>query len=119
MLCSSSMVLDVTGLESMQAQAASGNESAAKQWLDTLDKALRGWTAYLQVMLPHVTHLACFEPDWHRLVHMLGELITMRHLEDTSGSRKVQAASRRASIPSWHAVVFFGCQCVCCRACSS
>jgi hypothetical protein len=66
------------------------DESAAQQqWLETLEKALRGWAAYLKAMLPRVMHLQCFERDWKRLMDVLKRLVAMEGLADDAGSRKV------------------------------
>lgn len=66
-------------------------DTFTKQWVETLEKALRGWTAYLKVMLIHVMHLPCFKEDWLTLVRVLKSLITMEHLPDDPRTRKVSA----------------------------
>jgi hypothetical protein len=68
-------------------------DSFAKEWLETLDKALRGWAAYLRVMLPHVMHLPCFDADWATLMDVLQGLVTMKNLPSDGASRKVREHS--------------------------
>jgi hypothetical protein len=63
---------------------------ASQQWLETLEKALRGWAAYLKAILPHVVRLECFERDWARLMEVLAALAAMEGLPDETGSRKVR-----------------------------
>jgi hypothetical protein len=60
--------------------------------METLEKALRGWAAYLKVMLIHVMHLPCFQEDWLTLIGVLKSLITMDHLPDDPRSRKVRCS---------------------------
>lgn len=67
-------------------------DSYTKEWLDTLDKALRGWAAFLRLMLPHVMHLPCFAADWRTLMDVMHGLITMQNLPEDSASRKVRRA---------------------------
>jgi len=71
-------------------------DSYTKEWLDTLDKALRGWAAFLRLMLPHVMNLPCFASDWCTLMDVLQGLITMQNLPEDSASRKVR---RRRTAP--------------------
>jgi hypothetical protein len=67
-------------------------DTFTKQWMETLEKALRGWAAYLKVMLIHVMHLPCFQEDWLTLIGVLKSLITMDHLPDDPRSRKVRCS---------------------------
>jgi hypothetical protein len=64
-------------------------DSYTKQWLETLEKALRGWAAYLRMMLAHVMHLPCFKQDWATLTSVLQGLIAMDNCPNDSGSRKL------------------------------
>lgn len=82
-------VQEQPGGEQPQARQSNSDSGTEEQWLETLEKALRGWSAYLKVTLPHVTHLACFEADWHRLVHVLAALLSMEGLSDSASTRKV------------------------------
>jgi hypothetical protein len=67
-------------------------DSFTKEWLDTLDKALRGWATFLRPMLKSVMHLPCFRADWFTLMGVLQDLITMHTLPSNAGSRKVLSA---------------------------
>lgn len=75
-------------------------DTFTKEWLDTLDKALRGWTAFLRPMLKSVMHLPCFRADWLTLMGVLQDLITMHTLPSNAGSRKV---------PYQHKILAFCC----------
>lgn len=65
-------------------------DSGAQQWLETLEKALRGCTAYLRAALPRVMHLPGCARDWARLMHVLTALVAMEGLPAEGGSRRVR-----------------------------
>ena len=64
-------------------------DSDAKRWLETLEKAIKGWSAYLRGSLAAVLRLPSFESDWSSLMTVLEELICMTALPSDSSGKKV------------------------------
>ena len=87
-----------------------------QQWLETLEKALRGWAAYLKARLLHVVYLPCFERDWRALMDVLRGLVAMQGLPDEPGSRKVRGTQARRFV--YIATCTRACECTMAAECT-
>lgn len=90
------------GQRAIPMQVHHSRDSASKQWLETLEKALKGWSVYLRGTLRAMLPLQDFANDWAALMAMLQDLGTMHLVPSDSSGQKVRVPPPRCASISGH-----------------